>query len=571
MRWTLTIIMALALGCGLDSSRGLPVSLPVSLPEQPPVQDKTKTSNPEEEKPHWVSPLPTSNLETNPIEILGFSRDESRLFYTTDQKLFGKFVGKSVPMATLHVFDLTTGKTTWIDSRVALAVNDGHCPSDHALRRAQSVDNGPTWQFGAGSPCLGVKFSDDGRTVVYGRIDESWFPPEDAPPGDVVALFRAKHLALHVWREGEGSVPLVSAVPPVHLAPSGKSVLTHPLVGMWEAGPLTEYHLDDGSVTELKGRCPLWGKDCYEPGSGQHIRVQDHTVIVRNLDDGTDVIIAHNAEIHGMKEAFLTLSVDEDLAVADLTTGELFVSDLSAPSGIRSLHLDREVGLVALVGQGSKRIHVWRLDDGTGSVVNLSKFVRGARVHDQGIVLYPETAWMTEGMWDHRDAEFTPVVDAFRFDIALKDRQMRLLGIGYGDEIHLQLYDDDTMTMSETGRVSMGQILGVLSGGQVVYNDNASGSLTVWDTVSGTSRSFAVDAAQGHTRRDSDWFIAGVGSGLFVVHPGGVTLKESFEGLLHDVHAGEDLVAFVQSLPEGDRIKVVSFDELIGLSLIDRD
>jgi len=484
--------------------------------------------------------------DSDKIRMLGMSKDGARLFYMTDEEGFKQESGAPFPVhGTLHVLTIASGQSTIVDTRVVQGIQGGN---------------------------PGLHWSDDGKTVAYGRVDEDMEGQEDAKTW----LLKIT-LDLHTWRDGEAPKAHTKVWGDIALAPSGNAVMAVE----WETSALMELRLDGGESTEWAKSKPRH----YHAESGWHVRGQDGAVIARQLDTGDQEVVAEAGKLIGLEGHYAMVTIDGLLMAYDLTTGEGFMSDLPAGS-VAFFELNRDEG-VAAVGIGTGvygKVHVWSLD-GSGSYAipmpeptsaGGSTTSLGVRIHEHGISFFPRAGWMDRDFWDLRDGEANHILENHCGARDLNGLPQRLVQGNYAGcstavEDHLYLYDEVTGTLTDTGR-DIKYVRGVLSDGRVLFDDDAEGKareLTLWDVTTDETQSLALNTGFGiEIRRDGDWMFATypegeAGGGLVVVHPDGIT-HLSYPALIVGLVANEEAVAYVVRHEDGDTLNVVSFESLIA-------
>jgi hypothetical protein len=519
-------------------------SLPSGVPSRPPT--------PREPLPaHVPTSVALPELELTAVNFLnlGFTEDGQRLLFLSDLELFQRIDNPAYPwIGTLHVLEIASGLLTLIDTRVVLELPFGH---------------------------KGVHWSDDGKTVVYGRI------PDDASELSSFEQWEfTAHLDLHVWREGEAVRPLGMVQSQVWLAPSGNRVLA---IGE-TSNTMVEYRLDEEGSTQWEIPHKPAHLLSYEVhrASGSFVYELDGVVSVRQLDDGSEEVLSDEGVLMRVTDGFVLFTLGDALAGYDLHTGQVSPSLIKYTDGwVRLLDLDREhsLALIMVWVEGSYEVLVWSLDSGEGEEVVMPGIEgdppTSGEFTDDGFSYTLPASHFDKDLWYWHDSEHSLVLENHCQTMALIGVEQRLLR---GNEAgcsaafaldRLYLMDEDTLTLTDSGR-DVVSVRGALSEGRVVYERDADGvdELVMWDVNTGETTALAFDPSfDMHIARGGEWFFAGYAQSdeldsLVVVHPGGVThLNEAPS--LHDFAGTEDHLAMIFNVEGGQQLRITSFEDMV--------
>ena len=554
MRYTTTLFLltTLALGCATPAADGatVPAAEPDPVPETieaPPESTPEAVPLPSVNLPGLVWPeyeRPTTLKEPNSYRVLALTADSQRLIFTSDEAVFEHDHNQPAPlMGTLHVMDLKTRAVTTIDTRVAIGIEGG----------------------------LGIRWSEDAHTIVYGRIDESW------DGKDYTETWITKvQLDLHTWRDGKRTYvgPVNSQI---KLSSDGSRLVVRP----WEASKDLHIHnLITGDVTDL-GR-----KHRYFPGvNDDWVVFQDKQprgeVAAMNLLSGATRTLALDGRLAEVEDGMVVFGDDsKQLVVHDLEADESFESDLVAPNYVAFFAIDREQNIGALGdGQGVYgKLKVWDLTSGVGYTIPMpeprvpggSTLASSVRIHAYGMEFEHRSGWMNDDLWDMRDDTATLLVTDHCSSRVLPDSKLRLLaanlkGCATSSPNQLYLYDEETLEVTNTGREAK-YLRGVMSGPRVLYDADDEGGrlLTLWDLATDETTELVLNSNfHSAIRRAGTWaFIPHNGNQeLLVIHPGGM-VNHAPNAVIKQLVATDEIVVMVQSEGGADTLVIGDYETL---------
>jgi len=483
-------------------------------------------------------PPPLVDVEGPGMVLVGMSATEDRLLYLTDPREMANKPHSAVPtMWRLWSMNLDTGAATLVNDRVVQVVGN---------------DDAIVW-------------SDDGRTIAYGRLDEAFDDP-DYPDRWKAHIYAS----IQVWEEGAGvthSLGLTDTRP--MLARSGRRVVvrlqeTYDLVVINLVSPEAE------PVTHSDTTTYLWHRPT--------------DTLFRQTDAG-DITIQRGTDepLRPLSGGSRLLGLERDHALMTAGNGDLLaysckdekfslsVQDLELPHGAsRSVFFDEDADQGrAVVGLGAGvygQLYTWDADGGFEHVAmpeprhaGGSKAATAARMHPWGITYEAHSGWLDTDLWDLRDGVHSLIAENVCHQRHLRDSDLQLIvsaeaGCSASGRIHdVWLYDEATMTLTDSGIEDLLYLRGILSDGRVVYDREISGGrqTMLWDTETGSVEPLATATRFGLAIvRDGRWMVGtydvtgddGVERGaVVIVHPGGVT-HQQFDGALGTVIVGEQVV-----------------------------
>lgn len=491
------------------------------------------------------------------IELVALNAEQTRLLYVTDPTLLPEPRHPGDPaLWNLWSLDLGTGASTLVDTRVV-----------------RGIDGGST-----------LEWSDDGRTVVYGRVDEALDDPAH-PDRWKVHIY----CELHAWREGQGHLmALGSAAPSPLLPPSGHRVI-------WRAESTYDLVIADLDApnTAPQGLGDTWKVVWHRPSDTLVRRTDDKRILVYHGDAAAPLELAEaGGTLLGLDGRFIVYTEEGVLSAYDVEDRVAHHSALvTGATGSVFFDLDAEQGLaVAGVSDGSVYgdMLMWDLADGAGFQVPLPvpteagghALATFARIHEQGVAYHAQAGWLDHDLWELRDGEHHHVVKNHCTEVPLEALGLRLVVAADTScaaskrVLTAYLYDEESLQLTDTGITGLKYLRAVLSGGRfTVDRDAGTGAreLVLWEPGAATVTPLALETSfHDHVRRDGEWYVAtypyqggDASSSLVVLHPGGVA-HVPLGAPLGSLLVGEDLVALVLREPPADRLVVTSLDALVA-------